>query len=223
MDVGQLIRVAIGVVRDGPRPLVLARRAIRDFDAIQRTWELQSLIALVQRMRPATLLEIGTHRGGTLACWAAITPPGSHIISIDLPPPREDKGVIDAFIARVRGSLRESQRLTTIAANSHDANTLARLKEALAGAPIDVLWIDGDHTYEGVSQDMAMYGPLVRRGGIIAMHDIRRSNLVPDERTQEYWEEVRARARTREFIAKPEPGLGMGIGVIFVDDPTGSA
>jgi hypothetical protein len=43
--------------------------------------------------------------------------------------------------------------------------TLARLKEALAGAPIDVLWIDADHTYEGVSQGMAMYAPLVRNGG----------------------------------------------------------
>ncbi len=222
MDVDQLIRVGLGVLRDGPRPLVLARRAIRDFDAIQRTWELQSLIALVRRARPTTLLEIGTYRGGTLACWAAITPPGAHIISIDLPPPWEEKEVTDAFIARARGSLRESRRLTTISANSHDANTLARLNEVLAGAPIDVLWIDGDHTYEGVSRDMAMYGPLVRAGGIIAMHDIQRSDLLPDERTQEYWEEVKARARTREFIAKPGPGQGMGIGVIFVDEPLGS-
>jgi len=36
----------------------------------------------------------------------------------------------------------------------------------------DFLFIDGDHTYEGVEGDFEMYSPLVRRGGIIAFHDI---------------------------------------------------
>ena len=49
MDAGQVIRVALAVLRDGPGPLLVARRAIREFDAIQRTWELQSLVALVRR------------------------------------------------------------------------------------------------------------------------------------------------------------------------------
>jgi predicted O-methyltransferase YrrM len=216
MDAGQVTRVALGALRDGPTPLLLARRAIREFGAVQRTWELQSLIALVRRMKPAVLVEIGTHRGGTLACWAAIAPPGAHIVNIDIPPPWEQKDVIAAFMARVRTMVRRS-RLTTIAANSHAPETLARLEETLAGAPIDVLWIDGDHAYESVSQDVAMYGPLVRRGGIIALHDIQRSDLLPGERTEEYWGEVKARARTREFIATRGPGQGMGIGVIFVD------
>lgn len=217
MDAGQLIRVAVAVLRDGPTPLVVARRAIREFDAVQRTWELQSLVGLVRRLKPATLVEIGTHRGGTLACWAAVAPADAHIISIDIPPPWEQKDVIDGCIARVRASFRPSQRLTMIRANSHDGGTLLRLNEALAGAPIDVLWIDADHSYESVSQDMAMYGPLVRRGGIIALHDIRRSDLLPGERTEEYWQQVKGRARTREFVARPAPGQGMGIGVVFVD------
>jgi hypothetical protein len=34
------------------------------------------------------------------------------------------------------------------------------------------LFIDGDHTYEGVRRDFEMYSPLVRKGGIIAFHDI---------------------------------------------------
>jgi hypothetical protein len=62
-----------------------------------------------------------------------------------------------------------------------------------------------------------MYGPLVRKGGIIAMHDIRRSDLLPRERSDLYWEEIKTRAPTREFIAQPAPGQGMGIGVIFVE------
>jgi len=42
----------------------------------------------------------------------------------------------------------------------------------LNGEPLDFLFIDGDHTYEGVKRDFEMYSPLVRNGGIIAFHDI---------------------------------------------------
>jgi cephalosporin hydroxylase len=213
----QFLRVAVGVLRDGPTPLLVARRAISQFDAIQRTWELQSLVALVRRMKPMTVVEIGSYKGGTLACWAAVAHPSAQIVGIDMPYPWADKEAIASSIDKVRTVVQPSQRLTVIAADSHDATTLAALKETLAGVPIDVLWIDGDHTYEGVRQDVQMYGDLVRAGGIIALHDIRQSDQFPDQQSDVYWQELRAHARTREFIAEPTPGAGMGIGVIFVD------
>jgi cephalosporin hydroxylase len=218
MTVTQLTRVAAGVLRDGPIPLLVARRAIRQFDAIQRTWELQSLVALVRRMKPVTVVEIGSYKGGTLACWAAVAQPSAVIVGIDMPFPWVDKPAVAASIGRVRAMLRPAQRLTVMAADSHDAATLAGLREALAGAPIDVLWIDGDHTYDGVRQDVEMYAPLVRPGGIVALHDIQRSDLFPDQKSDVYWQELKAHARTREFIADPTPGAGMGIGVIFVEE-----
>ncbi|MFN6069283.1 MAG: class I SAM-dependent methyltransferase, partial [Pseudanabaena sp.] len=44
--------------------------------------------------------------------------------------------------------------------------------KVLNGDKIDFLFIDGDHTYEGVRQDYEMYSPLVQKGGYIAFHDI---------------------------------------------------
>lgn len=217
MRAEQLIRVAAGVLHDGPTPLLLARRAIRHFDAIQRTWELQSLLALVRRMKPTTVVEIGTYKGGTLACWVAVAQRDARIVSIDMPFPWVDKEAVASSIGKVRTMLGPSQRLTVISGDSHDVATLVRLKEVLAGAPIDVLWIDGDHTYQGARQDVEMYGALVRPGGIIALHDIQRSDPFPDQESDVYWQELKAHARTREFIADPTPGAGMGIGVIFVD------
>ncbi|MBN3039004.1 MAG: class I SAM-dependent methyltransferase [Candidatus Omnitrophica bacterium] len=38
---------------------------------------------------------------------------------------------------------------------------------------IDFLWIDGDHSYEGVSQDIADWFPLLKKGSIVAFHDYR--------------------------------------------------
>src|SRR4029078_8071110 len=86
--VRQLARVAAPALRDGFLPLRLARRAIGDDGAIQRTWELQSLVGMVRRLRPARVVEIGSYKGGTLFCWIALAPPDAHIVSVDLPAPR---------------------------------------------------------------------------------------------------------------------------------------
>ena len=37
---------------------------------------------------------------------------------------------------------------------------------------IDMLFIDGDHSYEGASQDFDLFVPMVRTGGVVAMHDV---------------------------------------------------
>src|SRR5262245_14196367 len=174
------LRVALTALRDGPAPLFLARRAIRDFGAIQRTWELQSLLAQVRRLRPRVVVEIGTHRGGTLVCWAAVAAPDAHIVSIDMPTDEwNGLGASQEDLARVRATLQAGQRLTAITGDSHAPSTRARLDDALQGTAVDLLWIDGDHSYAGVRQDFEMYGGLVRSGGLIAFHDIRASDLWP--------------------------------------------
>jgi predicted O-methyltransferase YrrM len=49
---------------------------------------------------------------------------------------------------------------------------MQELEALLGGRSIDVLFIDGDHSTEGMLQDFRDYAPLVRKGGIIAVHDI---------------------------------------------------
>lgn len=39
--------------------------------------------------------------------------------------------------------------------------------------PIDFLFIDGDHSYEGCLQDWHTWSPFVENGGIVAFHDAR--------------------------------------------------
>lgn len=41
------------------------------------------------------------------------------------------------------------------------------------GGPIDFIFIDGDHSYEGVQTDWNLWSPLVEPGGVVALHDSR--------------------------------------------------
>lgn len=45
------------------------------------------------------------------------------------------------------------------------------LPPALHGLSVDMLWIDGDHSYQAVASDIRTFAPLVRAGGLICGHD----------------------------------------------------
>lgn len=42
---------------------------------------------------------------------------------------------------------------------------------------LDILFIDGDHSYKGVIRDYALFSPFVRKGGIILFHDTNHSHF----------------------------------------------
>jgi predicted O-methyltransferase YrrM len=218
-DVRRLARTLRLAASRGPRPIRLARRAIRDFGALQRTWELASLVAMVAERKPRVVVEIGTHRGGTLVCWAAVAPPDALLVSIDLPTPAEGLGTAPDDLAAVRRHLKPGQQLVSITGDSHAPATLERLRAVLDGRPVDFLWIDGDHSDPGVRQDWAMYGGLVRAGGLAALHDIHPNPETPGNQVHPLWAELRRErpGTTRELIDQDQPGgRGCGIGIVYL-------
>jgi predicted O-methyltransferase YrrM len=78
---------------------------------------------------------------------------------------------------------------------------------------LDVLFIDGDHSYEGARRDFEDYGRLVRPGGIIAFHDIADHPAGAGGDVPRLWRELREGRRWRELVESP--GQGYGIGIIY--------
>jgi predicted O-methyltransferase YrrM len=91
--------------------------------------------------------------------------------------------------------------------NSHDPQALIKIKKILADKKIDFLFIDADHSYEGVKRDFESYSQLVRKGGIIAIHDIAPSGWKIDK----FWTEVKSHYKSIEIIENYEKGNGIGV------------
>jgi predicted O-methyltransferase YrrM len=188
----------------------LCRRA-REFAAIQKPPELSPLLHLVGELRPRTVLEIGTQAGGTLYCWCKLADPAARIVSVDLPGGKYGGGYTPERAEEMKLLFPSNgQALHLIEGDSHSPETLAEVR-SLVGS-LDFLFIDGDHTYEGVKNDFEMYAPLVRSGGLIALHDIGESES-PESKAHVLWREIRDRYRHEEFVTPPT-GWG-GIGVLW--------
>ena len=54
---------------------------------------------------------------------------------------------------------------------SHDITTVRKAYQCISGG-VDLLFIDGDHQYATVLTDWLLYSPLVKRGGLVAFHDV---------------------------------------------------
>lgn len=108
------------------------------------------------------------------------------------------------------------QKLQLIRGDSHQPEMVARLKTILPGdGKVDFLFIDGDHTYEGVKKDFEMYSGLVRAGGLIIFHDIVKHPAELNCQVDRFWQEVKNGRRTREFVHDRNQGT-CGIGVVEV-------
>ena len=137
----------------------------------QEKEEITQLAKFVYELQPKVVVEIGTKFGGTFKIWNEVT--NAKTISIDLVAgihggvTRDDVDNRNKSFINLYGG-----RCNFIEGDSHQDLTYDLLINILKGQKIDFLFIDGDHTYEGVKQDYEMYKELVSDNGYIAFHDI---------------------------------------------------
>ena len=175
--------------------------------------EITNLYELVKSENPKTVIEIGTDKGGTLYLWCQAAAEDATIVSIDLSSRRRYSPKRRELYAKFIKSAK--QHLYFLPFSSHDQSTVDKASAIFGGKKIDYLFIDGDHTYEGVKSDYIMFSPLVKDGGLIAFHDIK--TVRPDCGVREVWEEVikdMEKGNYWEYAENDYGPLGAGIGVI---------
>ena len=89
-----------------------------------------------------------------------------------------------------------------------------RVKNILGDREVDFVFIDGDHTYEGVKQDFEMYSPLVKDGGIVAFHDIVAHPVETGCEVNRLWDEIKeSKYEYTEIVSDWNQGM-CGIGLL---------
>jgi len=176
--------------------------------------EIEKLYKTVLDLTPKSVLEIGTARGGTLYLWAQAATDDATIVSVDLPGGKFGGAYPAARIPFYQSFARDNQKLHLIRDNSHSQKTLSRVTDCFSNLPIDFVFIDGDHTYEGVKSDFSLYAPKVKNGGIVAFHDILPRPDMPEIQVCRFWDEIKTRYKFEEIIGPEWTGRKIGIGML---------
>lgn len=174
--------------------------------------EISQLLKILKKDKPRYILEIGTGNGGNLFLFSRIASEDAQIIGLDM-----RGGGFGGGYAKWRARLYKSfalynQKIYLVEGDSHKQSTLDKVKNILKGKKLDFLFIDGDHTYEGAKKDFEMYKDLVKKKGIIALHDIAKSDT-KECKVDKFWGEIKKKYKGLEIIENKSQGWG-GIGVI---------
>jgi len=185
--------------------------------AAQINAEFAALMKRLQQENIRYACEIGTMQGGTLYLLTRVALEDAVLVSIDLPGGPFGGGYGPERVPFFERFARERQKVFCIRKDSKRIETQLALEKILKDQYLDYLFIDGDHSYEGVKSDYENYRRYVRKGGLIAFHDI----LGAHPKRQELgvkilWEELKAKTpRRAEYISDNKRGYA-GIGIIRV-------
>jgi len=104
----------------------------------------------------------------------------------------------------------------------HSPEIIGEIKERLRGRPINILFVDANHSYEAVKRDFEIYSPLC--SNIIVFHDIETNRHEQNIKNEvwKFWDELREKAykgeaKYKDFLFlsiyqhKAEGQLGIGM------------
>jgi Methyltransferase domain len=170
----------------------IAYKAVYEHFALQKVHELTFLLTLI---RPTdNVLEIGCDAGGTT--WA-IKQTGATHFGIDLPGDRFSSGF--AFASE--------EHTNIVWGDSHSMAVKDQMLDILDRRKIDVLIIDGDHTYNGVQNDFYMYTGLCN--GLTIFHDIC-EHPDPDVGVAKFYDSIKVGYNHIEYMSEPMDWGGIG-------------
>lgn len=167
-----------------------------DIDVFQNQWELDQMVAVVERLQPSRILEVGAMYGGTLWHWLAIAP---HVVVVDdemRNAAEWEKWADDA-----------DAQLDLLQGSSQDPALVEQVREL---GPYDFIFIDADHRYEPVKADWENFRGMIAPGGVFAFHDTQHVGD-PTYGVERLWGEITREPDVRwmHIVMTSHCGIGM--------------
>lgn len=186
----------------------LGTRGLYKVNSVQKRSEILKLVEHVNELLPENVLEIGTYNGGTLFMWANITK--KKVVTCDLRNPTHRSELYKEFTPRV-----SKCDVVVLEGDSHSEEFIKSVHKEFEDEKLDFLFIDGDHTEKGVEADFYNYKGMVRKGGIIAFHDILKNQPVEGNQVYYFWERIKNEYKFEEFVDDADQ-CGFGIGILYM-------
>ena len=167
---------------------------------------------LIEAMRPRKVVELGTHRGASFLAFCqamAELDLDGEVHAIDTWEGDEHAGfygdeIYQSVLALMSDQLSRVGRL--------NRKTFDDARPEFSENSVDILHIDGLHTYDAVRHDFELWEPTVVEGGVILFHDI--SETKDDFGVWKLWDELKPGRPNFEFFHSH--GLGvLGVGSSF--------
>ena len=180
----------------------------------QNRKEIEQFTQFLKIRQIKNFLEIGTDLGGSFLLFGNLADRNGIKISIDLPYD-QSKSRKQWLLNRNKTINENLKNVHLLELDSHKLETVYKVKNILGGELLDYLFIDGDHSIDGIKQDFALYSPLVRKDGVIAFHDITYPKIYKGDliNVWEFWNSLDG----DKFEFKSNDQYG-GIGAIINND-----
>lgn len=130
------------------------QKIAKECGASQDAFELRQMLGAVAQLKPKKILEIGVHTGNGLKAFAQAFP-DAQLFGLEI----DTQHLVFKDFELIEG----------------DATDQAIINKVREFGPFDFIFIDGDHTFEGVKADWDNYHPMVRPGGAVGFHDTSRT------------------------------------------------
>tara|TARA_R110000868_G_scaffold9602_19_gene47375 strand:+ start:178 stop:1404 length:1227 start_codon:yes stop_codon:yes gene_type:complete len=155
-------------------------------DKYQNSW-LTGLIGCIdyvkQRIKVEKMVEIGSYQGESTTLFAHMFNP-KELYAVD-----PFLNGYDEFDGSSTGDFTNvihnfNLRINQFSCIKHIKTLSYEAVDQFENDSLDFVYIDGDHTYEGVNKDITMYLPKIKVGGFIAGHDLGRESVTKALRNQ---------------------------------------
>ena len=178
-------------------------------EMFQQWDELTALLDLIRPVDPQTVLVIGTHHAAWEVVVSGVCAPGTGFIMVDRDEHADKRILCEQLLDEV------GYPHIFIRGDSTAPETVQAVRDVLAEQRPQVVYIDGDHTYETVEADWKNYGSLCAPGGIVIFHDVANYKNADADGSRRHWAELKGRDSTW-MTQEIRRGKTNGYGIVWM-------
>jgi hypothetical protein len=151
--------------------------------------EVSLLYELAREAKDGCIVEVGSYRGRSTVALGLGSMDGNRVPVFAIDPHEEFRGVLGGqFGPEDRGAFFRAMLDTACYQVVRLVNLSSEAVAARWTKPVDLLWIDGDHSYEGVKRDFSCWSPHLTDDAMVAFDDATDPTIGPHKMIAELLE-----------------------------------